>query len=269
MDFEKRIERIFKLAELEFPAFLEAHRDELGDKIGIHIDIEPIATPSDSMRKDRMIGLIPYGKRAEKQGLAREKNFRQKSRMADHPYECCSFESENVVAKEFGGGIKARDFFASGSNFPPHLDQKFMLHVLSLADEIDFAQCQKIMDASFLKRLKWEKDVMFYGLGINRPGYDGTENFVWGICTVKKGTMWMQEEIEKISGEKPAGYEFFKKIEHLLPVNWEKRIYYPGQGPEHTIFMMKLLDFSNINKPRLKEILREQFPLANKILEIW
>jgi hypothetical protein len=269
MNFEKRIERIFKLAELELPAFLEAHRDELGDKIGIHIDIEPIHTPPGFMAKDKMIGLIPYGKRAEKQGFAREKNFRQKSRMKKYPNECCSFESERVVGKKFGGGIKARDFFASGSNFPPHLDQKFLTHVFSLADEIDYHQCQKIMDASFLKRLKWEKDVMFYGLGINRPGYDGTENFVWGICTVKKGSKRMEEDIEKISGEKPAGYEFFKKIEPLLPTDWEKRIYYPGQGPEHTIFMMKLLEFSNINKPRLKEILQKQFPLANKILEIW
>ncbi len=150
------MKKIFLIARALFPVFLEAHKDELGDKKGIVLVVNEISNSQSG--NDALLGEIPEEKIAEKRGFGYEKVERLRERNSQGFAELTSFASENVEKKQFGGGIKTKNYYLGASNLPPHLDQKFLLTLALLVNELSYTDALKIMEESFLQRKAWEQN---------------------------------------------------------------------------------------------------------------
>ncbi|MEQ1666255.1 MAG: hypothetical protein ABL927_12870 [Bdellovibrionales bacterium] len=150
------MKKIFEAAKLLFPAFLELHKDQLGDRKGIMIALNEISNSKSGHHF--LIGEMPEEKTKERQQYAYEKIERLRERNEKGFAELTSFASENAKEGKFGGGIKTKNYYMSGSGLPPHLDQKFMMLVALFVDELSFTAALQIMEESFLPRMAWEKE---------------------------------------------------------------------------------------------------------------
>ncbi len=135
---EKILHQIFDVAEQLLPTFITAHKDELGGREGIYITVAE-CTKKFEVRGCK-IGNIPEDKIVEKDTLSHEKLNRLIQKNKEDPNQLSSFQSENIFKKEYGGAIFTGMYFLSGSGFPPHLDQKFMLLVAYVCGIISTAQ---------------------------------------------------------------------------------------------------------------------------------
>ena len=148
-----RMQKIFNAAYMLLPAFLTLHEKTLGDRKGVYLAIREIGKNTSDPIEGGIIGFLPSDKIKEKKDFASEKINRMRKNN-----ESCSFESENIEDKQFGGGIKATDYYIAPSGFPPHLDQKFALMVCLMVDEISISQYTDIKEASLAKVNKWRHD---------------------------------------------------------------------------------------------------------------
>jgi hypothetical protein len=142
----KRIERLFQIAHLLMPSFLEVHKDILGGRTGVYLAIHPIGKKIDKSVPGEVIGFLAPEKIEEKKYYATEKIIRMQSND-----EYSSFESADDEKNQFGGGIRATDFFVAPSGFPPHLDQKFALLVCLFGEEVCVLNYVQINDNSLLQ----------------------------------------------------------------------------------------------------------------------
>ncbi len=149
-------EKIFELAQLLLPAFLERYKNELGDRKGIYLALKEKISSSPREMSGKLIGFIPHDKINEKMRYAFEKIDRLERRRIAGYNEVTSFESENATAGQFGGSILTNNYFMSGSGFPPHLDQKFITTLSLLVDEINYEQAKIIELVSAEQCKKWQ-----------------------------------------------------------------------------------------------------------------
>lgn len=161
-EIQKRAKKIFKIAKWLLPIFIAEHKDELGDKQGLQLAL--LCTLCDrkvDLHKQvfrGLIGRMPKDKLVEKAGFATEKVIRLYERNYVRGFdeaEYSSFESEDIENKQYGGGIFAGIFCISGSNFPPDLDQKFVIILSLLAGEIDFVRAGYIDVKTKEKQQYW------------------------------------------------------------------------------------------------------------------
>ncbi len=124
-----KTDEIFQIAEMLWPAFLEKHKDELNGKEGIRLAVKERISARPREIVSKTIGILPPKKVEEKIFYSHEKITRLERRRIAGYDEVCSFESANEANKEFGGAIMVRNFFLSGSNLPPELDQDFVIEV--------------------------------------------------------------------------------------------------------------------------------------------
>jgi hypothetical protein len=154
---------IIEVAQQLLPIFIATNSKELGTKKGLCLAILDIDIPSiDNVKENivtEFIGVIPENKLTEKQDFAIEKVLRLDDRNRNRRYldvfELSSFDSEDEDKKQYGGGIRVKDFYLSASNFPPHLDQKFMLIVSVLCGQLTFTEAAKIDKDTFEKQRRW------------------------------------------------------------------------------------------------------------------
>lgn len=149
MKIEQRIERLFKLAELFLPAFLEANKAELDGRTGIALLITSNIDPN-LEAVPRNIGGLSIDRFTDKCKFVREKITRMYNNN-----EWCSFQSENEDQASYGGGIKASFVYIIPSGFPPHLDQKFALELAFIAEEISASEITFINTLSYSKIEYW------------------------------------------------------------------------------------------------------------------
>lgn len=130
------IDEIFKIAERLWPAFLEKHKDELNGKEGIRFAVKERISANPREIVSKTIGILPAEKVDEKTFYSHEKITRLERRRIAGYDDVCSFESANEENKEFGGAILGHNYFLSGSNLPPELDQDFVIEVGLESDEL-------------------------------------------------------------------------------------------------------------------------------------
>ena len=154
--------QIFRVAEMLLPAFIQAHKAELGDRKGLYIALLKRGTPKTENAREKalvkLIGYIPKEKQQEKMEYAMEKVsrlFYRNMGMTESEIEFSSFESENAEKKEFGGGIRTLNFYIAVSGFPPHLDQKFVLLLSLIIEEMSFHNASVIHTGTLEKQRKW------------------------------------------------------------------------------------------------------------------
>ena len=150
------MKKLFEAAQLLFPVFLATHEEQLGGRVGI---VLVIAETTDILSaRDIVLGVIHEEKVSEKRDFAYEKVERLYERNKENPNELSSFASENVEEKKFGGGIKTKKYFLGASGLPPHLDQKFLISLCLLLNELNYTDALQIMEESFSQRKTWDKN---------------------------------------------------------------------------------------------------------------
>lgn len=142
------IEKLFTLAHLFLPAFLEAHKKEVGKRTGIALAIQH--QNAVELKHVRKIGTLDDKRFHEKSAFARDKIYRM--------YETgdlCSFQSEDETKGQFGGGIRTKDFLIAPSGLPPHLDQEFAIQLAMLAGELCCVSAIAIKAVSYKRIQYW------------------------------------------------------------------------------------------------------------------
>lgn len=142
-----RIERIFKVAELFLPTFIQLNKERLQERRGVALSVITILKDDESniVGEDIIIGDLPTEKKAEKLNFAREKISRIRKNK-----EYSSFESADDAKKQYGGGIKANDtLYIAASGFPPDLDQEFIMLVSLIAGEMKMDNYNRIKILSY------------------------------------------------------------------------------------------------------------------------
>lgn len=146
----KKRDLFFKTATLVFPTFIEAHEHMLGGRAALALGFNQGLVPVTGCSV-HYLGTFPPGKAEEKEGLAIKKiRVLQTRNSADFP-DVSSFQTEDETLKQYGGGVRVGDCYYSASGFPPHLDQKFIIAVLLVANLIT------MKDAAFIEELTYEK----------------------------------------------------------------------------------------------------------------
>ena len=132
-------DEVFKIAKLLLPAFIAVNAKELDGREGIHLALARIDNDATTENKiiSEMIGEVPDDKKEEKKGFAHEKVIRLSERDHSGFNDVCSFETEDIPNKKYGGAIKSQSFYISASGFPPHLDQKFIILLCLLINNIE------------------------------------------------------------------------------------------------------------------------------------
>ncbi len=149
---DQKISRLFYLAEALFPAFEVAHRDILGGRKGIYLAIHKITEKDNSVIAGRIIGELHESKNWEKQQFAEEKI----RRMMQND-EIASFQSENPDEQQYGGGIRATNYFVASSNLLPHLEQKFAIMLCIMAEELRVSEYEDIKNKTLININTWRK----------------------------------------------------------------------------------------------------------------
>lgn len=160
-----QITNIIKAVQLFLPLFIQLNKKELEDREGIVFAIQKRSKTGKSVFIQKEIKIITLGnlaeeKVAEKTTFAVEKIRRliysQKYNKKSGG-DISSFESENVSEKKFGGAIRTNNYFMSASGFPPHLDQKLLLELALMVNELSFYSAAKIDLITWSQQKKWKK----------------------------------------------------------------------------------------------------------------
>ncbi len=141
--------KLFEVARALLPAFMLAHKNELGGRTGIVLAISTGDAPIDT----ELLGELSHDVFHQKRDLAFEKLDRIKRNK-----EITSFRSENEELRQFGGGIQvSEDLWISASGFPPDLDQKFLLDLCEVCDLINYRYKGHILSQSYERVAYWEE----------------------------------------------------------------------------------------------------------------
>jgi hypothetical protein len=145
--------QIFKIARLMLSAFLEQHTKELDGRKGVCLAVMTKGNGNGHQTATCVIGSLPEAKRQEKERFAKEKVARIQCLGED-----TSFQSEDEKKQQYGGGIKVRDgLWVSASGFPPDLDEKFVLMLALMCDELNRQQYGIISELSSERRTHWKR----------------------------------------------------------------------------------------------------------------
>lgn len=140
MKYATVLHGIFETAIKHFPKFLEENSVELGNRKGIYLVGMDLAQ-NDFLMSGMILGELPQEKISEKIGFALEKITRVLK--GKH---FTTFPTQNYSLGKYGGGVKVPGTVAlSCSGFPPALDHKFVIEVLTLSGNLSEQNQQLIM----------------------------------------------------------------------------------------------------------------------------
>jgi len=150
---KEKVEKLFGIAALLMPAFIEANKEALGEhRLGICLCIFPKDGDVNEPIPARILGSVPPERAKEKLVFAEEKI----RRMRQNNY-LTSFEDENESEKKFGGGIQTRSYFIAPSGFPPHLDQDFAILLANTVGDLNVSSYKEIRESTFRAVNKWKE----------------------------------------------------------------------------------------------------------------
>lgn len=161
-----QIANIIEIAKLFLPIFIQLNKKELGNRKGIVFAIQKRSKTGKSVYLQKeiptiVLGDLPEEKVKEKTEFAIEKIRRliyfQTYKNSSSGGDVSSFESEDVPNKKFGGSIRTDNYFMSASGFPPHLDQKFLLELAIMTDQLSFYSAAQIDLVTWSEQKKWKK----------------------------------------------------------------------------------------------------------------
>jgi len=142
MRIENKIEELFELAELLLPAFLKAHKDEIGRRTGIALALS-LNQGKIAGSHVRKIGELSDQKYYEGRFRAQEKIQRMYRNR-----EISSFQSLDVSKNEHGGGIRSDNFYIAPDGLGSLLNQKFAFMLAELVGDISLSKRMRIESLS-------------------------------------------------------------------------------------------------------------------------
>jgi hypothetical protein len=144
------MKKIFDIATFLFPLFLEMNQKILGGRKGMIVVVSEINVPSNTF--EVILGEIPEEKLEEKRAYAKEKIARLRERNAAGYSDTTSFNSDNPEEKQYGGAIRTKHFYFSGSGLLPKPEEEFLIILGLLAKELNDGITVAIMEESMKRR---------------------------------------------------------------------------------------------------------------------
>lgn len=122
----------------------------LGHRKGILLIVSEIASPDNTF--EIILGEIPEDKIEEKRAHAKEKIARLRERNTAGYPDVTSFTSDNPEEKQYGGAIRTKNYYFSGSGLLPHPEEQFLILLGLITKELHDGMAVAIMQDSMKRR---------------------------------------------------------------------------------------------------------------------